>query len=117
MGLRVFAPVLEWVRELRIQASQASQVLGVDLICFTLVGVDEPCLAGVGHQHLVATLLYYPARPGRVSSRLYCYAHGLLGDEASSEGLGGRAQPTFLDHLAAVLVDEAEVGVFVSEVQ
>ena len=31
MSLAVFAPVLEWIQELRIQACQASQVLGVYL--------------------------------------------------------------------------------------
>jgi hypothetical protein len=36
MGLGIFAPVLERVQELRIQACQASQILGVDLVGFTL---------------------------------------------------------------------------------
>ena len=57
MGLALFAPVLEWVQQLRIQSCQASQVLGVDLVGLALVGVDEPQFAGVGHQHLVTTLL------------------------------------------------------------
>jgi hypothetical protein len=41
MSLALFAPVLEWVQELRIKPCQASQILGIDLICLTLVGVDE----------------------------------------------------------------------------
>jgi hypothetical protein len=109
MSLALFAPVLEGVQELRIHSCQASQVLGVYLICLLLVGIDEPKFAGVGHQYLVATLLSYPAHPGGVGTRLDCYAHrGQLGGEASSESLWGGTQPTFLDHLAAVLVDEAE---------
>jgi hypothetical protein len=56
MGLALFAPVLELVQELRVHSSQASQVLGVDLVRFSLVGIDEPQLAGIGHQRLVATL-------------------------------------------------------------
>jgi hypothetical protein len=70
MGLALFAPVLEWVQQLRVHSSQASQILGIDLICLTLVGVDEPQLAGIGHQDLVATLLEHPASPRRVRSSL-----------------------------------------------
>src|SRR5215203_4235442 len=40
----------------------------------------------------------------------------LLRRKASPEGLGGSTQPTFLHNLAAVLVDDSEVGVFVGEV-
>jgi hypothetical protein len=65
----------------------------------------------------VATLLQEPARPGRMGSRLYGYTQGPLGGEAPSEGLGSGTQPTLLDDLAALLVDEAEVGVFVAEIQ
>src|SRR5215210_6171310 len=57
MSLRVFAPVLEWVQELRVHSCQASEVLGVDLICLTLVGVDEPQFTSIGHQDHVAALL------------------------------------------------------------
>src|SRR5215216_3910153 len=41
----------------------------------------------------MATLLEYPTCPRRVGASLYCDAHGLLGGEASSEGLWGGAQP------------------------
>jgi hypothetical protein len=57
MSLGVFASVLEWVQELRIQTCQAGQVLSIDLIGLTLVGVDEPRLARIGYQYLVAALL------------------------------------------------------------
>jgi hypothetical protein len=51
-------------------------------------------------------------------TRLYCDAQWLvLGGEAPPEGFGGGTQPTLLDHLAALCVDEAEVAVFVAEVQ
>jgi hypothetical protein len=103
MSLRVFAAVLEWIEQLRVHSCQASQILGVDLIRFTLVSVDEPQLPGVGHQDLVATLLQYPARPRRVGSGLYGYAHRrLFGGEASPKGLGASAQPTLLYNLAAL---------------
>jgi hypothetical protein len=36
MGLALFAPMLEWVQQLRIHSSQASQILGVDLIGLAL---------------------------------------------------------------------------------
>jgi hypothetical protein len=58
MSLGVFAPVLERVQELRIEARQAGEVLGVGLIRLSLVGVDEPEFSGIGHQHLVAALLF-----------------------------------------------------------
>jgi hypothetical protein len=54
VSLGLFAPVLERIEQLRVQTSQASQVLGIDLVGLSLVGVDEPCLASVGHQDLVA---------------------------------------------------------------
>src|SRR5215210_8560683 len=117
MSLALLPPMLEWVQQLRVKTRQASQILGIDLVGLTLVGIDEPQLAGIGHKDLVATLLQHPACPRRVGTGLDCYTHGLLRGEASSESLGGGAQPTFLDHLATVLVDEAEVGVLVSEVQ
>jgi hypothetical protein len=36
MSLRVFAPMLEWVQQLRVQTRQASQILGIYLIGLTL---------------------------------------------------------------------------------
>ena len=32
MGLRVFAPVLEWVQELRVNSCQASQILQASIL-------------------------------------------------------------------------------------
>jgi hypothetical protein len=32
VSLALFAPVLEWIEQLRIQARQASEVFGIDLI-------------------------------------------------------------------------------------
>ena len=93
MSLGAFTPVVQWVKQFRIQTGQACQVLRVYLIGFALVGVDEPQFAGVGHKHLVAALLQDPARPRRVGTRLDCYAYRrLLGGEASPEGLRGGAQ-------------------------
>jgi hypothetical protein len=57
VSLGPFTPVLERIEQPGIQACQASQILGVDLICFAFVGVDEPQLPGIGHQDLVTTLL------------------------------------------------------------
>jgi hypothetical protein len=45
MSLRVFVTVLERIQELRIQTRQRSEVLGVYLIRFAPVGVDEPQFA------------------------------------------------------------------------
>jgi hypothetical protein len=78
MSLGIFAPVLERIEQFGIQTCQASQVLGVYLICFTFVGIDEPRLAGIGYQDLVATLLEQSANPGRVSACLDGYAQWLL---------------------------------------
>jgi hypothetical protein len=117
MSLALLAPVLERIQELRVHSSQASQVLGIDLVGLLLVGVDQSQFAGVGHQDLVATLLQDPARPGRVGASLDGYAHRLFGGEAPLEGFGAGTQPTLLHNLATVLVDEAEVGVLVAEIQ
>jgi hypothetical protein len=45
MGLALFAPVLERVEQLRIETCQASQILGVYLVGFARVGIDEAQLA------------------------------------------------------------------------
>ena len=57
MGLGVLAAVLERVKQLGIDARQAGQALGIDLVGLALVRVDEPRLARVGHKDLVAALL------------------------------------------------------------
>jgi len=62
----------------------------------------------------VAALLQEPADPGRVGPRLHGDAHGPLGGEAPPEGLGGGAQPAFLDYLAVLRVDEAQGKEYVS---
>ncbi len=89
----------------------------VYLVGLTPVGIDEPQFTSIGYQNLVATPLEHPANPGRMGSRLDGYAQRPLTGKAPPEGFWGGAQPTLLDHLAALLVDEAQVGVFVSEVQ
>jgi hypothetical protein len=40
VGLGAFAPMPEWVQQLRIEACQASEVLGIDLVGLLLVGLD-----------------------------------------------------------------------------
>ena len=89
MGLGVLVPVLHRVKQLRIEARQASQVLGIDLVGLALIGVDEPQFAGIGYKDLVATLLQHPASPGRVGTRFYGDAQRGLRSEVSPEGLGG----------------------------
>jgi hypothetical protein len=108
MSLALFAPMFEWIQELRVKTRQASQVLGIYLIGLTLVGVDKPQLPGIGHQDLVAAPLEHSANPGRVGASLYCDAHGLLGSETPPKGLRGGAQPAFLYNLATLLIDEAQ---------
>src|SRR5215218_8962426 len=118
MSLALFSPVLERVQELRIQTRQASQVLGVYLVGLALVGVDQPRLARIGYQHLVATLLLeYSANPGGVSARLYGYAQRLLRAKVSLEGLGSGSQPTLLEHRATICLDAARVAVSVAQTQ
>jgi hypothetical protein len=105
MSLGAFTPVPEWVQQLRIEACQASEILGVDLIRFAFVGEDVSQFAGIGHQDLVSTLPQEPVNPRRVGSRFYGDAHGLLGREASPEGFGSGAQSALLHNLAALLID------------
>jgi hypothetical protein len=57
MGLALFAPMLEWVQQLRVHSCQASQILGIDLVGLAFVAIDEPQFTGIGHQYLVAALL------------------------------------------------------------
>ena len=78
MSLALFTPVLEWVEQFRIETCQASEILGVDLIRFAFVGVDESQFAGIGHQDLMGAPFEQTANPGRVGTGLDCYAHGLL---------------------------------------
>ena len=55
--------------------------------------VDEPQLAGIGHQNLMSALLQDPACPRGVGSGLNCDAQRRpLGGEASFESLGVSAQ-------------------------
>ena len=63
------------IAQLRVHTCQTSQILGIDLICFALVGVDEPQFTRIGHQDLVIDR--YAQRP-------------LLRGEAAPEGFGGR---------------------------
>jgi hypothetical protein len=78
MSLGVLTSVLHRVEQLRIQTRQASQVLGIYFVGLSLVGVDEPQLACVGHQYLVTTLPKQPANPGRMGSGFYRDAHRRL---------------------------------------
>src|SRR5215210_3616422 len=52
-----------------------------------------------------------------MGSRFYRYAQMPLRAKASPKGFRAGAQPTLLNHLTAVLVDEAQVGVLVAQVQ
>ena len=78
MGLALFASVLEWIEQLRVQTCQTSQILGVYLVGFVFVSVDQSQLTSIGHQDLVATLLEHSACPRRVGSSLDRYAHRRL---------------------------------------
>jgi hypothetical protein len=108
MSLGVFTPMFKCAQKLRIKACQASQILGVSLIRFAFVGIDEPQFASIGHQDLVAALLEQTAYPGRVGTGLYSYTERLLTSEAPPQSLRGSTQPTFLHHLAIRLVEEAK---------
>jgi hypothetical protein len=78
MSLALLTPVFERIKQLRIKTRQAGKVLGVYLVGFAPVCVDEPRLARIGYQDVVATLLEHPASPGRVGACLYGYAQPLL---------------------------------------
>jgi hypothetical protein len=108
MSLALFTSVLEGVEQLRIKTCQASQILGVYLVGLALVGIDQPCLARIGYQHLVATLFEHPANPGRVSARLDGDSQRLLRREAAPESFGGGTQPALFDHLTAFSVSRRQ---------
>ena len=95
MSLRLFTPVLDGIQKLGIYPGQARQLLSVELIGLTLVTVDQPGLARIGYQYLVAQAFEDPVHPARVSADFDGDLH-LFGqhrrDEASAEVLRGGAQ-------------------------
>src|SRR5215217_6909194 len=99
-----------------IEACQAGEVLGIEPVVLAALGVDEPELAGVGHQDLVAAPSQQAADPGRVRARLERHAHRLDADETPLEGLRGRGDAGLLDDLAGLGVQQAQVAVTVSYV-
>src|SRR5215207_5147610 len=64
----------------------------------------------------MSILLQYPAHPGRVGAYLDGDVQRLFRIEAAPDCLWGGAQPTLLDDLAALRVDEVEIAVLVAEV-
>lgn len=54
--LSQFAAMLDRAEQLAIEARDASQVLGVDLIVLALILVDQAQLSRVSHDHLVTEL-------------------------------------------------------------
>src|SRR5215213_10854251 len=52
-----------------------------------------------------------------MGSRFYRNAQRPLRAKAPLEGFGAGTQPTLLEHLTTLLVDEAQVGVLVAQVQ
>lgn len=68
VGLGLLTAVLEWVQQLGVEAGQAGQVLGIQLVSFVLVGIDESELSGVGNQDLMTAALQQPADPRRMSA-------------------------------------------------
>ncbi|QDV09668.1 hypothetical protein Poly30_52260 [Planctomycetes bacterium Poly30] len=49
--------MLDRVQELQVEACDSSKLLGIDRIALRVVLVDQPQLAGVGDDHIVAELL------------------------------------------------------------
>jgi hypothetical protein len=64
MSLGGFAPVLYGIQQFGIDPGKAGQVLGIQLVGFALIGVDQLHLARVGNQHFVAAFFEQTARPG-----------------------------------------------------
>jgi hypothetical protein len=105
---------LERGQQLGIESGKPGQVLGVYLVGFALVLVDQAQLTSVGHQHLVSTLFQKPTDPGRVGSHFDGDTHGLATLETLPESLGRGAQAALFDHVASVGVDEAQVALCLS---
>ena len=79
--------------------------------------VDQPGLARIGYQYLVAQAFEDPVHPARVSADFDGDLQLLLGVEAAAEVLRGGAQPALLNELATVGVEDAQLTVLVAEVQ
>jgi hypothetical protein len=114
--LRCLSPMLQRPEQLGVYSGKTSQLLGIQPVGLAPLAIDQSRLARVGHQDPVVTLFEHSAHPRRVGSHLNSDCHPLLGAKAPPEGLRGGTQPTLLDHLAALLVDEAEVGILVAQI-
>src|SRR5215218_9590779 len=117
VSLRLFSPMLYWVEKLGIDSGQARKLLGIELVGLMLVAVDQARLARVGDKYLVSALFEDPVHPVRMSTDLDGDLHLLFGVKAAAEIVGSRAQPTLLDHLAALVVEDIQITVLVAEVQ
>jgi hypothetical protein len=99
--------VLERVKKLGIDPGKTGQVLCIELVGLAPLTVDEPHLPGVGDQNLVATFFEQTTHPGRVGPHLDGDLQRLLhGVEALPEGLWCATQPTLLDDLAALGIQQ-----------
>jgi hypothetical protein len=116
VGLRGLSSMLDRREQTSIEACQAGEVLGIEPVVLAALGVDEPELAGVGHQDLVGASSQHAADPGRVRARLERHAHRLDADETPLEGLRGRGDAGLFDDLAGLGVQQAQVAVAVSYV-
>src|SRR5688500_4534622 len=93
VSLGMLASVLERVQKLGINSGQPGQILRVELVTFTLVGVDEVELSGVCDQDFMSAFFEQPAHPGRMSPHLDGDLERLLRIEPAPSGLWGRASP------------------------
>src|SRR5215216_7148540 len=117
MSLGLLAAMLYGIQKLGIGSGKTRQLLGVELVGLTLVAVDQPCLARIGHQNLVTAVMEDPVHPGRVGTDFDGDLHLLPRVEAATEVVWGSTQPALLEELTTVGVEDAQIAVLVAEVQ
>src|SRR5215211_4719366 len=61
--LRRLASMLYGRKQFRVEPGQPRQLLGIDLVGFPALGVDELQFSGVGYQHLVTAFSEQTAYP------------------------------------------------------
>jgi len=116
VDLRVFSAVLERSEQFRVEPSQASELLSVDLVRLSAVGVDEPQPAGVGDQDLVTVSFEQTAHPRRMRARLNGDAHLFATGETPLEPLRAGWDAALLQDLAARGLQGTQLAVAITEV-
>jgi hypothetical protein len=105
VSLSLLTAVKDRGEKFGIEASQASQIFGVDLVIFTGILVDQTKLACIGHDDLMTQILQGLTCPTGVRSHFHGNAAGRDTLELSSESILGGGNAAFFDHFSILIQD------------